>query len=186
MKRLITRSFERSTRAAFVNSYIQGSSPKMNRILRGLALALSAAFCLGNASQAWAATTVTVKVSGLNCSTTAGAGAFQALSEAWGVSNPADSKSPPNASDLSILKVFDGCSPALFGAVTAGSKFATVTLVETNAGAPLLTVTLSGATVTVWQVSGSSETPAESVSFSFSKMCVEEASSGSTVCSQKK
>jgi type VI protein secretion system component Hcp len=188
VQQLITKSFfERNTRAACLNSHIQGSSPKMHRILRVLALALTAAFCLGNASQAWAANTITLTVSGLKCSTAAGPGAFQALSWSFGVQGSTETKPSPTLTDLSIIKLFDGCSPALFGAVTAGGKFATVTLVETNSsGGPLLTVTMTAATVTGWFVSASSETPAESISFGFNKVCVEEATSGSTVCYQKR
>jgi type VI protein secretion system component Hcp len=170
-----------------VNLETQHSNQKIKGILRGAAFILSTAFCLGNASQAWAQSappTITLTVSGLSCSTTAGPSAFQAFSWSEGVQNVP--KAALNVSDLTILKQFDACSPALFGAVTAGSKFATVKLVQTNStGGPLLTVTMTGATITGWSENSSGFTPTESVSIGFSKICLEEATSGSTVCSQK-
>jgi type VI protein secretion system component Hcp len=185
--------FEANARGASLNSSIQGSTgrggpQKTKRILRGLAVALMAALCLGNASQAWAQTTAVLKVtaSGLGC-TALSSDSFNILSWSWGTTDSVGSKTAAT-SDLNVSKTLDGCSAALFGAVSSGKQLTTVTLIQTDpASSDTVTVTLSGSTVTSWQISGSAGggKPFESVSFSFTKVCVAESLSGTSFCSSK-
>ncbi len=159
---------------------------KLTKALGGLAVALSLAFCLGNAAPASAASKegIVVSVSGLGCTTNAGSNAFKVASWSWGASNTGGPTPRTNLQDLSVSKFLDACSPALFGGVGGARPFPTVTLVQTDdSGAAIVTVTLTGATISSWQVGSSGEKPAEQVSFSFATICVQENTSGNKVCS---
>jgi type VI protein secretion system component Hcp len=164
-------------------------APKAKRLFSGLAIALAAAFCLGSASQASAASKegITVTVSGLGCTTSAGSNAFKVASWSWGAASSGGPTPRTDLADLSVSKFLDACSPALFGGVGAARPFGTVTLVQTDDnGAAIVTVTLSGATISSWQVGSSGEKPVENVSFSFATICVQENTSGNKVCSGPK
>ena len=88
-------------------------------------------------------------------------------------------------SSFNILKSFDGCSPALFGGAVNGSKFATLTMVQLDKkNVVLMTVTVSEVIVESIQWSGSAGggQATESVSFAFTKACIQDAPSGIKLC----
>jgi type VI secretion system secreted protein Hcp len=82
-----------------------------------------------------------------------------------------------NLSDLSVSKYLDKASPKMFKALIAGTHLATGTLSSVKAGTdvtkPFLTLTLGELFITSQQISASSETPVESVSFSYNTIKVE-------------
>jgi type VI protein secretion system component Hcp len=127
----------------------------------------------------------------LGCSTALGTDTMAVLSWSWGASNPADlisgggGSGKVNVQDLNIMKAFDACSPALFGAVATGKAFAgPLTLVASNKDGSTTTLTLSDVRVSSWQASGSPSTDAavESASFAFSKVCLADGASGARFC----
>ena len=131
-----------------------------------------------------------VTLGSLGCSTPLGAGAFEVLSWSLGASNPVDlsggggGAGKVSVSDLNVMKAFDACSPALLGAVTTGKAFPSLTLTASNKDGTTTTVTLSDVRVSSWQASGSSasEAAVESASFTFSKFCLADGSSGAKFC----
>src|SRR3954470_21843232 len=133
---------------------------------------------------------ITVTLGSLTCSTAAGPDAFSVLSWSWGASNPIDltgggaGAGKVSVSDVNVLKTFDACSPALFGAVATGKAFPALTLTQTNSDGTVTTLTLSDVRVSTWQASGSaeSETATESASFAFSKVCLQDGASSSKFC----
>jgi type VI secretion system secreted protein Hcp len=78
-------------------------------------------------------------------------------------------------SEVTIMKDMDQASPELFKALVKGTHIASVVLTAQKAvgdtsGKPFLTVTLNEVFVTSQQISGSSEIPSESVSFSYNQI----------------
>jgi len=77
--------------------------------------------------------------------------------------------------DLSVMKHLDSASPLMYKSMVAGLHIASATLRASKAGAggatggskAFLTITLGELFVTSMQLSGSSELPTESVSFSY-------------------
>jgi type VI secretion system secreted protein Hcp len=77
--------------------------------------------------------------------------------------------------DLSVMKHLDSASPLMYKSMVAGLHIASATLSASKAGAggatggskAFLTITLGELFVTSMQLSGSSELPTESVSFSY-------------------
>lgn len=135
---------------------------------------------------------ITVKMDGMNCTTTAGTNLFPVQAWSWGASNPVTLGSGSGAgagkvsvSSINVMKNFDQCSPGLFLAVASGKEFATMTLTqEDTENNVILMVSLEHVFVESWQLSGSVEAvyPTESVSFAFQKVCVKEPSNSTTVC----
>jgi type VI secretion system secreted protein Hcp len=81
-----------------------------------------------------------------------------------------------NLSDLSIMKNYDGASAPLYKALLKGDHITSgvLTAVKSGAnGAPFIQITLSELYVTSIQISGSSEIPMESVSFSYNQIKTE-------------
>jgi type VI secretion system secreted protein Hcp len=75
-------------------------------------------------------------------------------------------------SDISVMKDLDKASPEMFKMLLTGTHIATAVLTAQKAtgsttGAPFLTITFGEVFVTSQQISGSSEIPSESVSFSY-------------------
>jgi len=75
-------------------------------------------------------------------------------------------------SDISVMKDLDKASPEMFKMLLTGKHIATAVLTAQKAtgsttGAPFLTITFGEVFVTSQQISGSSEIPSESVSFSY-------------------
>jgi len=78
-------------------------------------------------------------------------------------------------SDISVMKDLDKASPELFKALLTGKHISSAVLTAQKAtgaatGAPFLTITFNEVFVTSQQISGSSEIPSESVSFSYNKI----------------
>ncbi len=131
---------------------------------------------------------ISVTINGLTCASSAGLGAFDARSWSWGASNTVSGgggsgsgtgRATINA--LTIRKAFDTCSPNLFGAVTAGRHFASLTLVDRDDdGVVVASLALTEVFVTSWTVGSTTrdETPDETVVFTFRKACL--SGSGST------
>jgi type VI secretion system secreted protein Hcp len=72
--------------------------------------------------------------------------------------------------DLSIMKNYDAASAPMYKALLLGTHIATGVLTAVKSGAggsPFLTISLGELFVTSVQISGSSEIPMESVSFSY-------------------
>jgi len=72
--------------------------------------------------------------------------------------------------DLSIMKNYDAASAPMYKALLLGTHIATGVLTAVKSGAdgsPFLTISLGEVFVTSIQISGSSEVPMESVSFSY-------------------
>lgn len=134
--------------------------------------------------------TITVEIGGLNCTTPAGTGAFKVDSWTWGASNSSQvsggaTAGTANLQDLSVMKSFDACSPALLGLVTSGQVLKFVRLTQTASDQiRATTVLLEGVLVSSWNLSSSTaqQTPFESVSFNFRKVCVTDTVSGTTAC----
>ncbi len=137
---------------------------------------------------------ITLSLGTLGCSTSIGPDAFPVLSWSWGATNTVDlgggggGAGKVNLSDLNVLKAFDACSPALFGAVATGKAFPNLTLTASNKDGTTTTVTLSDVRVSSWQASGSSASDAavESASFAFSKICLADGGSGARFCYDSK
>jgi len=136
------------------------------------------------------ASTITVQIPGLNCSTPAGSGTFAVTSWSWGVSNSGTavggggmSAGKASLQDLHVTKAFDGCSPALLGLVTSGGGLKEVTLTQTGSDAGT-TVVLEAALVSSWQLGSTTaqQSPSEQVSFNFRKVCVTDTVSGAKAC----
>ena len=132
-----------------------------------------------------------VTLGSLGCSTPLGTDAFEVQSWSWGASNPVDLNAgggggagKVSVSDLNVQKAFDGCSPALLGAVATGKAFPSLTLTASDKDGATTTLTLSEVRVSSWPASGSSasEVAFESVSFSFSKLCLADVASGAKFC----
>jgi len=82
-----------------------------------------------------------------------------------------------NLSDLSVSKYLDKASSKIFKALISGAHIATGVLSSVKAGTdvtkPFLTLSFKELFVTSQQISASSETPVESVSFSYNEIKVE-------------
>jgi len=135
--------------------------------------------------------TITVKVDGLTCTTSLGAGTFAVQAWSFGATQSGGSASSGGAgagkasvSDLSVQRKFDECSPALFGGVTTGKHFTTLTLTQSGKKGPVMIVTLTDILISGYQLTGSQAhvDPVESVSFNFAKICINDVDSGAKVC----
>ncbi len=130
---------------------------------------------------AGAASTTTVKVEGVSsCTTTLGSGTFGVAAWAWG-ENQSVTTGVGRVSfhDLSITKSLDACSPALALATARGNRYTRITLTQYDKNSNVLvTVLVENALVSSYVINGSqiSESPTESISFSFAKITVTHAS----------
>ena len=144
----------------------------------------------GSPAKGKAKSGITTTLSNLGCSTPIGADTFAVQSWSWGASNPVDliggggGAGKVSVSDVHVQKGFDGCSPALFGAVATGKAFQTLTLTQSNTDGTATTLLLTDVRVSSWQASGSiaSESATESVSFAFTKVCLTDGVSGAKFC----
>ena len=156
---------------------------------------LTAAFVLLLSTSSWAAgktaSTITVNVDNLNCTTALGASTFSAQAWSFGATQTTSSTSgggggtgKATVSALKVEKNFDQCSPALFGGVTTGKHFRTVTVVQQNDKVPVMTVTLTDVIISSYNLTGSQteENPTEEISFSFAKICINDSQSGTQAC----
>jgi len=128
-------------------------------------------------------------VSGASGDSTVVAGCIDVLSWSWGASNGSQTGIPPNInlSDISFMKQTDSASAPLFTLLVSGKTFTAQYSQYTNAccsATPYLTIHFSGAFVSSWQNSASSEKPTESLSLSFNAIsyCYTPLA-GSAICS---
>ncbi|ADW70799.1 Hcp family type VI secretion system effector [Granulicella tundricola] len=85
--------------------------------------------------------------------------------------------------DLSIMKNYDVASGPMYKALLLGTHIATGVLTAVKSGgdgSPFLTISLGEVFITSVQVSGSSEVPMESVSFSYNTISTEYAQQDET------
>ena len=105
---------------------------------------------------------------------------IQLLSYSWGGSQTTSvagtggsGAGKVDLSDLSIMKYLDKASSPIFKALVSGTHIKTGVLSAVKAGSsgkPFLKISLEELFVTSLQISGSSEIPTESVSFSYNKI----------------
>lgn len=133
--------------------------------------------------------TITVTVDGLNCTTSAGTGAFSAWTWTFGVTTPTSTgggggAGKPSFGNFNIKKHVDSCSPALFAAVIAGKAFKSVTIVQKDSNDDdEFTYTLGDALLSGYQLGGelTHELPTEELSFTFSKITISDPQSGTKI-----
>ena len=135
---------------------------------------------------------IVVQTSAMNCTTTLGQGAFDALSWSFGATEVTDPSSglagKAMVEALNVSKDWDECSPVLFGDTVAGTIFKSVTLTQSDKkGNVLLTVKLTNALLTSFQIGGarSDTRPVENLSFDFEKICIQETNGGAIACFNK-
>jgi len=99
------------------------------------------------------------------------AGCIDILSWSWGASNSALTGTPPNIalSDISFAKQADSASGPLFSLLVVGKTFTAEysQFKDCCLATPYLTIHFSGAFVSSWQSSASTERPVESLSLSY-------------------
>lgn len=99
------------------------------------------------------------------------AGCIDVLSWSWGGSNSSLTGTPKiDFSDISFMKLADSASDNLFSYLVTGKTFTAQYSQYKNtccSATPYLTIHFSGAFLSSWQNSASSETPTESLSLSF-------------------
>ncbi len=137
------------------------------------------------------ASTITVQIPGLNCTTPAGTGVFRVDSWSWGATNVGTvtggttSAGKPSLQDLAISKSFDGCSAALLGFVTSGGMSKELILTQTGSDVTrTMTLSLDAVLVSSWSLGGrtSEAAPSEQVTFNFRKICVADTASSTSTC----
>src|SRR5262249_30876975 len=138
---------------------------------------------------------ITINIADLGCTTSEGSGTFGATAFSFGASQATGlaaggggGEGKSTVTPLSASKLFDECSPALFGAVVTGKQFPSVDLTqEDGKGHTILTIHLEKALITSYQIGGSqvSDTPRESIQIDFQKICVSEPSSNSKLCYER-
>jgi len=116
----------------------------------------------------------TVLIKNLGCKTAAGTDSFQVVS--WSV----------NITDLAVNKLFDGCSPPLFGEVVAPGKLPIeLMLTEKNfQNAPQMSIHLEFTQASTYQLVGSESNaaPIEQLSFSYGKITITNLVTGASFC----
>src|SRR2546427_5769353 len=135
---------------------------------------------------------ITIKIAGLECTTTLGSGTFSATAYSFGASQETTTTTGGGAGagkavvlPLNATKAFDECSTSLFGGVVTGKHFATVDLVQQDEkGHAILTINLTDALIGSYQISGhqSNDSPQESIQIDFRKICISDPSSGNKLC----
>jgi type VI secretion system secreted protein Hcp len=156
---------------------------------------LMAAITLLGATTSWAqskpASTITVKVDDLSCTTVVGTGAFNVQTWSFGATQSTGGSTgggggagKATVSGLKVQKTFDQCSPGLFAGVTTGKHFRTVTVVQQDEKNTVMTVTLTDVIISSYELAGeqSSRNPMEAIVFGFAKVCINDSQSGTQAC----
>ncbi len=135
---------------------------------------------------------ISIKVANVDCATSLGSGTFSAITYAFGATNPSTVSTGTGGGagkatimPLNVTKLFDECSPALFGAVVTGQHFSAVDLTqEDSKGHVILTINLKDAQITSYQIGGSqsSDSPHESIQIDFAQICIRDTSNGNKFC----
>ena len=120
----------------------------------------------------------TVQIKGLGCKTAAGTDSFQVVS--WSV----------NVTDLAVNKLFDECSPPLFGEVVIGTKPSIeLMLTEKNSqNVPQMSIHLQFTQASTYQLVGSESnaTPIEQLSFSYGRITITNLVTRTSFCYDKR
>jgi type VI protein secretion system component Hcp len=135
---------------------------------------------------------ISLKIAGLGCTTKLGSNTFSAIAYSFEASQETSSSSGAGSAagkatvlPLNVKTTFDECSPALFGGVVTGKRFATADLFQQDdKGNPILTINLTEVFIGSYRVGGaeSSDTPEVSIQLEFRKICISEPSNNSTLC----
>jgi len=138
------------------------------------------------------ASSISIKVTNLACTTAQGSGTFSATAYSFGATLDSSSTSGGGGGagkatimPLNATKLFDECSPALFGAVVTGKRFPSVDLTQTDSkGNAILTINLTDAVINSYQIGGSqtNDSPQESIQIDFRKICISQPSTGNKFC----
>ena len=126
---------------------------------------------------------VLVNVNNISCTNLAGKTGFEATAYSLGgtvkpkKSDTADSAKPPALDDLSVGKAFDECSSPLIKLFLGSTVVPTVTLIQYGTGdlakTPILTITLTNAIMTSYEVTGAPEVrPTEVLTFTYKSVCI--------------
>jgi len=127
---------------------------------------------------------VVVNVNGINCTNVEHQTGFNATSYSLGGTvktgraEPARNARPPALDALSVAKNFDACSEPLIRLFLGSTTIPTLTLIQYSGGGdgrnvPALTITLTNAVMTSYEVTGAPEVrPAEVLTFIYKKVCV--------------
>jgi type VI protein secretion system component Hcp len=129
-------------------------------------------------------------VAGLGCTTPAGSNMSQVNSWNWGESNTSsvtvgNGAGRTNFNAFVVTKSFDGCSPKLAMDSATGVHLPGVTLQQFDSHQNLLiTVILSEAIVSDYQIggSGAAATPSETVEFTFQKIQITDNANNAKFC----
>jgi len=142
----------------------------MARPIKGIWLFLLSLFGLHGTS-AFAQNADVLCIPGASGDSTVVAGCIDVLSWSWGASNSATAAAPHiDLSDVSFMKQTDSASENLLTYLVTGKTFTAEYSQYTNtccSPTPYLTIHFSGAFLSSWQNSASSERPTESLSLSF-------------------
>jgi type VI protein secretion system component Hcp len=135
--------------------------------------------------------TITIQVADLTCTTPLGSGTFSAAAYSFAgaqessLTSGGSGAGKATISPLNISKLFDECSPSLFGAVVIGKHFPTVDLTQADSkGNPILKIHLEQAAIDGYSIGGSksSDSPQENIQIDFRKICISDPSTGSKLC----
>lgn len=102
---------------------------------------------------------ISVAVTGLNCTTPSGQDTFSAESWSWGADATFDpvggGQGKSTLSTLTMTRLTDACSPALFGAVMTGTHYRNLTLTQLDAsGVVTSTMQMEDVVVTSFKLGG--------------------------------
>jgi type VI secretion system secreted protein Hcp len=135
---------------------------------------------------------ISLKIANLGCTTSLGTNTFKVSAYSFGavqdtssIGSGGGAAGKATVQPLNATKRFDECSPALFGAVVTGKRFATADLVqEDEKGTPILTISLTDVLIGSFQIGGSesSATPQEAIQIDFRKICITEPSNNNKLC----
>jgi type VI protein secretion system component Hcp len=131
--------------------------------------------------------TVLVNVNGITCTILDGKTGFEATVYSLGGTvkekklDTANTAKPPALDDLSVGKSFDDCSSPLIKLFLGSTIVPTVTLIQYGTGdntrTPVLTITLTNAVMTSYEVTGAPEIrPTEVLTFTYKSVCISSAS----------
>lgn len=153
-----------------------------------------AALLLTASAHAQVPRTITVQAAGLQCSTQAGTGTFSVSTWSVGASNTAQSTGASGAEaragratlgPVNLVKGFDECSPALFGALATGTRIQSVTLTDRDPNVstrPAVTIQLQDVLISQFVVSDSGAGPTEAVSLTYGRITITNTTNGSKFC----
>jgi type VI protein secretion system component Hcp len=164
---------------------------RMNRLKRIIYLAAALSVVASLPAQT-VKSTATIQSPNLGCTTSLGSGTFTTLSWLLGGTNNINAivgsgtQYKATLQNLSLTKLFDECSGALFKSVMTGSHMGAVTLTQHDAttNASVIRIDLQDAVVASYELAGStaSSQHSEQVSLTYSKITITHVPSGARFC----